>query len=213
MRTVLIILGVVSSLQSAVVLDRIAVVAGNKAIKSSDIDRDLRVTEFLNQEPLSLTPDARHKAAERLIDQSVIRNEIETGGFGMATDTEAGAMLAQLQRDRYGNSSARLREALTRYGLTETELRNHLLWQLTVLRFIDRRFRPGVLVTDEDVRKYYDEHLADLRRQYPKGNTFTDLAPEIRGSLEGERINQDFESWLSDTRKNYRVDYRSGAFE
>ena len=63
----------------AIVLDRIAVVVGKVAIKSSDIERDIRVTAFLNHEPLVFTPDARKKAADRLIDQQIIRQEIATG--------------------------------------------------------------------------------------------------------------------------------------
>ena len=47
---------------------------------------------------------------------------------------------------------------MKRYGLTEPKLREQLLWQLTVLQFIDERFRGGVVVTDDDVRDYYDEH-------------------------------------------------------
>jgi peptidyl-prolyl cis-trans isomerase SurA len=201
------------AVEGAVVLDRIAVIAGKQVIKSSDIDRDLRVTEFLNQAPLNFAPDAQRQAAERLIDQSVIRGEISTGGFTSATDAEAQAMLDRIRRDRFQNSSARLREALARYALTEDVLRGQLLWQMTVLRFIDQRFRPGVLVADEDVRKYYDEHLTDLRRQYPKAKSYEELAPEIRASLEGERINQEFESWLSATRKSERIEYKPGAFK
>ena len=39
-----------------------------------------------------------------------------------------------------------MRQDLNQYGVTEDELHDALLWQLTVLRFIDERFRPGVMV-------------------------------------------------------------------
>ena len=51
---------------------------------------------------------------------------------------------------------------------TEDQLRRYLQWQLTVLRFIDQRFRPGVLVTEEEVRAYYDEHRAELQKANPR---------------------------------------------
>jgi hypothetical protein len=188
-------------LHAAVVIDRIAVVVGNHAVKLSDIERDLRVTEFLNREPLNLSPDARRKAAERQIDQQIIRQEIATGGYQRASDTEAQTMLRQLERDRFGGSAARLKQALQQYGLTEDELRQQLVWQLTVLRFIDQRFRPGVLVTDDEIQAY--------KKQHPQ------MADEqIRETLEGERINQEFETWLDGARKRMtRIEYRDEAFK
>ena len=89
-------------LPGAVVLDRIAVIVGKRVIKTSDIERDLRITDFLNGDPLVLTSQTRHKAAERLIDQSIIRDEIASGGYQRATDAEASATLAKLRQTRYG---------------------------------------------------------------------------------------------------------------
>ena len=115
-------------------------------------------------------------------------------------------------RDRFAGSEQRLREGLQRDGLTETELREQLLWQITVLQFINQRFRGGVVVTDQDVRSYYDQHLAELRREYPKNNSFDALEPKIHDRIEGERINQSFNEWLDQARKSERVEFKPGAF-
>ncbi len=198
---------------AAVVIDRIAAIAGKHVIKSSDIERDLRLTEFLNREPLSMTPDQRRKSADRLIDQAIIRDEIATGSYNRANDSDAAAMLAQMRRDRFGDSDVRLRQALARYGLTEDQLTVQLLWQLTVLRFIDQRFRVSVLVTDDEIRMYYDQHLTGLKRQYPGDSSFEALEPQIRTLLEGRKVNQDFESWLDGARRRQHVEYRQEAFQ
>lgn len=194
-----------------VVVDRIAVVVGKRAIKASDIDRDLRVTAFLNRVPLDFGTDAKKKAAERLIDQQIIRQAIATGDYPRATDQEADSLFNSIRRDRFGGSDAGLRAELSRYGLTEAQLREQLLWQLTVLRFINERFRPGVMITDDDVRKYYDEHIAQLKRQYPRDSSFQTLAPQILRSLEGEQTNQQFEAWLDAVRKNTEITYHQEA--
>jgi peptidyl-prolyl cis-trans isomerase SurA len=207
------LLAFASALYSSTVVDRIAVIVGKHVIKSSDIDRDLRVTEFLNRQQPNFGSDAKHKSAERLIDQVIIGDEIANGGYARLTDADAEALLKQLRQDRFAGSDARQREALSLYGLTEDHLRAQLLWQLEVLRFIDQRFRPGVLVTDEEVRTYYDEHRADLRREYPQANSLEALGPKIRTSLEGERINQNFVQWLDQARKRNRIEYRQGAFQ
>lgn len=197
----------------AVVLDRIAVIAGTHVIKLSDLDRDIRLTDFLNRAPLNLNTSAKRQAAERLITQDIIRDEIVNGGYRRARDSQAAQMEADLLRDRYGGSEQRLDAALRQYALTEPELRKELLWQLTVLQFIDQRFRGGVVVTDADVRSYYDQHLAELKRQYPKDDSLEAMTPKIRATIEGQRINQDFDAWLDDARKNYHVEFKEGAFQ
>src|SRR5579864_7300668 len=157
--------------QATVVLDRIAVIVGKHVIKTSDIERDLRLTDFLNRARLDLGPAARRQAAERLIDQEIIRQEIVTGQYKRPADSEAESLETNFRQDRFGGSELHLREALRRYDLNEQQLQSQFLWQLTVLRFIDERFRPGVLVTDEEIRAYYDQHLSELQREYPRNPT------------------------------------------
>jgi hypothetical protein len=202
-----------SVLQGAVVFDRMAVIVGKRVIKSSDIGRDLRVTAFLNREQPSFSADARRKAADRLIEQTILRGEITSGGYSGASEDDAAALLDKLRQERFAGSDARLRTTLAGYGLTEEELRAQLLWQLTVLRFIDERFRNGVIVTDQDVRAYYDQHLADLKREYGQNSSFEALEPKIRASIEGDRINVNYAESMEQARERIRIRYLQGAFE
>jgi len=197
----------------SVVIDRMAVIVGRHVIKTSDMLRDLRLTEFLNREPLELGAEAKRKSAERLIDQEIIRQEIVTGGYRRPSEAEGLAFEKQLEKDRFHGSGAEMRGALAKYGIAEEQLREQLLWQLTVLRFIDQRFRAGVLVTDDDVKNYYDQHPTELRRQNPQANSLETLQPKIRSTLEGERINQIFNEWLEHQRKIYRIEYKQAAFQ
>jgi hypothetical protein len=201
------------ALPGAVVIDRIAVVVGKHAIKRSDIQRDLRLTDFMNKQPLVLNAAEMQQSAERLIDQTFIRDEIASAGFGRPSDAEANRLLMRLVQDRFGGSVTRLREALSRYGLTEDELRAQLLWQLSVLRFIDESFRPGVQVADEDVQTYYKQHLAEVQREHPRDYGFAAVEAQIRTLLEGQRINEAFAAWLEEARKQNHILYEKGAFD
>lgn len=196
----------VASLAPAVIIDRIAVVVGNNSIvKESDIKRDIRVTSFLNNEPLDLSVTSQRKAANRLIDQVFIHREIQLGDYPPATLQQADQQLDALKKERFGSDAA-FKNALHRYDLTELDLRTHFQWQLTVLRFIDVRFRPAVLITDDEIEKYYREHRAALARQYP-GKSLDDLRDEIRNILTGERVNQQFFAWLDQQRKDTKIQF------
>jgi hypothetical protein len=196
-----------------VVLDRIAVVVGRRVIKSSDIERDLRLTAFLNREPLVVNAVTKKKAADRLVDQQIIRQEIATGEYARASDSDAAALLNKIRDDRFGGSYVQMRAALSRYGLTEAQLQDELLWQLTILRFIDERFLPGILVSEDDVRKYYDEHVAELKRQYPRDSSFTALEPRIHELLEGEQTNKQFEAWLEEAHTRFSIVFHEEAMK
>jgi hypothetical protein len=213
MRTLGCILASSILLSGAVVLDRVAVIAGTHVIKTSDIDRDIRLTQFLNRQALNITPATKREAAERLITQDIIRQEIISGAYQRPQKSEGATLEVDLRRDQFANSSERLHDALQKYGLTESELRERLLWQITVLQFINQRFRAGVVVTDEDIRNYYNQHAAELRKQQLKNITLETLTPKIKEMLEGERINQSFNEWLDQARQGYRVEFKQEAFE
>jgi len=201
MRSVLMLVAVAAA--SAAVVDRIAVVVGTHAIKTSDIERELRVASFLNRQALDESSASMHKAAERLIDQELVRQDLVAGQYKLPTEKDADAFLQQLKRDRFRGSEQQFQSELARHHLTEDQLRRQLLWQLTVLRFIDQRFRPGVIVTDEDIAAWRQKYISESK-------TATD--DQVRETVTGERINQAFEEWLAESRKNVRVEYRPQAF-
>ena len=208
---ILIVLNLAGLLGSAVVVDRVAIIVGPRAIKASDIDRDLRVTQLLNGEAADFSAEAKRKAADRLIDQELMRQEMMHGGYTQPSEKDVNAFLHQLRTERFKGSDAQFQAALARNGLSEDQLRRSLFWQLTVLRFIEQRFRPAVLVTDEDVQAFYEEHRADLQKAHPQNNSLEAMDPKIREIIAGERVNERFEEWVQQRRRRIRIEYRDPA--
>lgn len=195
-----------SSLAFSVIIDRIAIIVNNQIIKQSDIDRDIRVTDFLNHDPLSFSLAAEKQAANRLIDQAFVRHEVHLGDYPTATFQDADAELSQLEKDRFKTEAA-LKQELHRYGLDIPDLKFTFRWQLTVLRFIDVRFKPAALVTDQQVQQYYNSHLSALRRAHPNAYSLEDLRSDIHDTLVGEKVNQLFFAWLDEQRKDAKIQF------
>lgn len=189
---------VIGTLAHAVIIDRIAVIVNARVLKDSDIDRDIRLTGFLNGDPLSLGEAERKKAVQRLIDQQLIRREVTMGNYPKATPAEVDLFLEKIKKERFGEGDA-YGQALSAYGITNEELRNHLTWQLTVLRFIEERFRPAVIVSDEDIEKY--------SRAHPEPRD------QIRELLIGQKVNSEFESWLERSQKRASIEYRQAGLK
>lgn len=191
----------------AEIVDRVSVVVGTRVIKQSDIERDIRVVSFLNQTPADFSARSRKEAASRLIDQLLIRQDIQSNGAAPAALGGMEQLLTQIKKDRFANDT-QYRETLKRYGLSDEDLRSALLWQLTVLRFIDQRFGSVKAVSEQEIEQYFNSHRAELTKSHPAARSATDIRPEIEAEISGERANQQFETWIDQTRKDARIEYR-----
>ena len=145
----------------AEMVDRISVVAGNRAIKHSDIVNDIRLTAFLNQEKPDFSLAEQKKAASRLIDQALIRRDMESGGYASPDTSEGEKLLEQIKQRHRGDTG--LRQALASYGITEDELRQRLIWQTRVLQFIELRF--GQADPNNQVNQQFFAWLDETRKQ------------------------------------------------
>ena len=194
MRTLLLTVALVST--HAAVLDRVAMVVGNQVFTEGEVQDEVRLTQFLNQQTLDLGPDERRAAAERLVDQQLIRNEMQIGGYPQPSPSEAEAMLRNFRQEHY-RSVAQFRAALEKYGISEDQLKQHLLWQLTAVRFTDVRFRPVVPAP-----------------ALPAPSTQT--ADRLRAGADasgGNSVDQQMEAWLKTARSQTRIDFKKEAFQ
>jgi hypothetical protein len=192
MKTVLLL--ALAAVLPADVVDRVAVVVGNRVITESEVNEQLRVTAFLNGQPVDLSPAKRREAAERMVDQELIRNEMNLSRYQMPPESEANSLLANFKREHYPND-AQYREALAKYGLTDDEVKKALAWQYAVIQFTDARFRPALpLPPGENVQ----------------------TANRLRAGAEepaGESVDQLLDQWLKQARSSTRIVLRPEAFQ
>jgi hypothetical protein len=194
------------------ILDRIAVSIGSQVITESAIIRELRVDAFLDRKPVELSPDAKRKAAERLVDQILILQEAEESHLTLASLDDAAKMVED-EKSKFP-SEDQYRAALAQYQITEKDLREHMLDGLRELRFTDLRFRPLVQISDADVREYYDK-LASGWRDAGKGSipTFEESRPQLEELLSNQRTMAALDQWLETTRAGKRIEYREAVFK
>ncbi len=197
----------------AEIVDRIAVSVGTRVITATDIEREIRITALLNNEKPDLTAANKKKTAERMVDQALVRSELEASRYPPPTAAETDAAL-QEEKARFGNQAA-YRRALDSYGVSEDDLRARLTWQLMLVRFIDARFRPGIQITDDEIRNYFNEHLrAGLALAHPgQAPSLDDHRAEIEQILAGQIADQQVEQWLKEARRRTHIEYHDEAFQ
>src|SRR4051812_43800706 len=121
---------------SATVVDRIAVVVGNTVITETEVLQEARLEAFLNQTPLDVSPQGRKTAAEHLVDQQLVRNEMRIGSYAKPAPADVDSMLRNFRQEHF-TSVSQYRASLEKYGVTEEQLKEYLTWQLAAIRFTD----------------------------------------------------------------------------
>ncbi len=192
---------------SAEIIDRIAITVGSQVITESQIDEELRITAFLNREKLDINASARKQAATRLIEQTLVKREMELSRYPLPDLSDAGAALVGVKAT-YANE-AEYAAALESYGISEDDLTRRLLWQFTLLRFIDYRFRPGIQIPVADVQTYYRQQVSGWEQKGVNPiPSLEDSRDQIEEILTQKRIDQALDQWMADTRKQVQVTYR-----
>lgn len=198
----------------AEIIDRIAVSAGNSVITTSELDREIRVTAFQAGISPDLSPANRRAAAERMVEQKLIRREMDQSHYPLPQASEAEPLLQQLRATRYPNDAG-FHQALADYGITEQDVKDELLWQLTLLRFIEVRFRPGVRVSDEEVQEFFDKQVKPAAQAAHPGQSITleDYRSQIENRLAEQRTDREVDKWLQDARKRTEIVFHEEAFQ
>lgn len=195
---------------SAEVIDRIAVTVGNQVITENQIEEEVRVTAFQNATEPALAAAEKKKAAERLIEQTLVKREMDFSRYPLPQPADADARLAGLKTALGADYAHKLEQ----YGIDEAALRRHLLWQLALLRFVDYRFHPGIQLPEQDVREAYDTQVTKWKEQgVAPIPSFEDSRPKLEQALVDRRTDQALDRWLGDTRTQIEIRYHEGALQ
>jgi hypothetical protein len=179
----------------AAIVDRMAVIVGQQTITQLQLDEEIRVTALLNQRPVAREAETRRAAADRLVEQLLIRREMEQSRYPLPSEQEVNQYVEQIRTQNGGQAG--LAKALATHDLTESTLRQHLDSQLVALRFIEYRFQPDAAVSDEDIEAAYRRQASD--KKTPRES--------IRAMLSEERTDAALNAWLAETRRQINIVY------
>lgn len=196
------------------IIDRIAVSVGNRVITTSDLDREIRVTAFLNGVSPDFSAAARKATLDRLVEQKLIRNELENARYPLPSQSEIEPELAVFRQKFFATDAAFI-QGLLAAGITEQNVRDELLWQRTLLLFIDLRFRPGVQVSDQEIQAYFDNTVAPAAHLAHPGEPLglQDYRSRIENTLAGQKVDQEMNRWLQAARQRNQIVYHPEALE
>jgi len=191
-----------ASARNSEVIDRIAVTVDTQVITQSRVEEEIRLAAFLNGEKPDLGGESRRRAATRLVERLLLEREMELTRYPAPPPEEAERLLEQLPQSR--SPEAQLRQALAAAQITEETLRQYLLRQAAVLRFIEVRFRPEAQVSEAEIEN------CSQKRKPP--TSAEEARVQCEEALLAAAADKAVDRWLRDARERSRIVYREEAF-
>jgi hypothetical protein len=188
-----------------VIIDRIAASVDNRVITQSEVDRQIRVTAFQDGIPPDLSTKHKQAVIETLIDQKLILRDLENSRYPLPDPTELNPAIAEFKKEHFPSEAA-YQQTLAKYGISDQDFRDLLLWQRTLLSFIEMRF-TGEQVSDPEIRDYFAKSVKPAAEAAHPGQpvTIEEYRAQIEQKLEGERTDRQLDAWLKSTRRRAQI--------
>jgi len=168
------------------IIDGIVATVNGHIILQSDWDDALCFESFTAGRPIQQLTTADRKAAlDRLIDQELLREQMQASDFQHASSAEVASRVAEIRKQYPGaESDAGWRDLLSRYRLTSEELTTKVGLELDLLRLVDARLRPTVEIDSKVIESYYNQELLpQLRQSGAKEVSLAEVTPKIKELL------------------------------
>ena len=172
----------------AEVIDKIVTVVNDKFIITlSDIRKERAIQGVLGTD---LGND--DEVASAIVEKHVVEEQIAQYPPIMITEERIQEQLQAIKNPR---------------GFSPQELREAVISKLRRSDFTVQRFGPFVQVSDEEVRKYYDEiYVPQLRNEGSPIPTFEQAQETVRGLLILKKIGDELETWMDELLRRTKVE-------
>jgi hypothetical protein len=191
-----------------VVLDHVVAVINGDVLLQSDVDEEMH---FAALEPFQANGgrDTRLSAMRRLLNRTLILQQMkEQQQFTEnVSDADVEKSLSELRGHLPGCNKydcanpAGWKAFLADNDLTSEEVTDHWKQRLTVLRFIDDRFRTGIRVSQESIADYYKTAVVPVfERQHEPAPPLNSVSGRIQEVLLEQQVNAQLQDWLTSLR-------------
>lgn len=153
---IFILIFIIPSLSYCEIIDRIVAIVGDNLITLNNLSKfmKLKSSNEIKKVPIS----EQNKALDMLIEKELIEQKAKKIGIGV-TDKEVDEEIDGIKKAN--NISTELLElALQKEGMTFTEYREIVRFQILKAKIINREIKPYIVVTDELLHEYYNKEIA-----------------------------------------------------
>ena len=182
-------------------VDQVLAVVNQDLVLESDVDEEKRFTAF---EPLhNDETDSRDEVVERLIDQDLILQQALLQPDDEVTPAEAKEQLNKLRGEipackQYNCATdAGWAKFIAAQGFTSEELTSLMQRRLEILKFVEIRFRSGILIDQAQIKAYYDNTLLpEYARRHAQAPPLDAIKTRVQEILLQQQVTNLLGDWL-----------------
>lgn len=157
-----------ASVAHGMILDRVVAVVNDDVITLTEVQEEgLQSIRKIMQETLGLERERRLRGTERQILDDLILRKLQLQEAKKekieATPAEVQSAIEELKKRNGFTSDEELKAALSSELLSEEQFRKGIAEQVALTKLVARQVRSKVVVLDEEVRQYYDQHREQFR--------------------------------------------------
>jgi hypothetical protein len=191
-----------ATLRAGETVERVVVVVNSRPILLSELEGALQREALLAAKPVATGEDERHAVLERMVDQELLREEMERSTFQHAAATEVDQNIQELRKTfPEAASDAGWTSVLARYGVSSEELRSAIAFERDTLRLIDLRLRPAAQPDQASIEEYYrGTYLPSVHHAGTKPQPLNGVRDTIKELLIQQKLAELTTGWLQSLR-------------
>jgi hypothetical protein len=185
-------------------VDQILVLVNNEVITRTDLLWHLALAPDSPSPAGPVGSDLLRRILDVMIDQRIVAQEAAKIPAAEITEEE----IDKKRMELIGQfpSEAAFRQRVESVGLTPERINELIRQRVLIDKFIDFRFRSFVFVSEQEIKKYYDEELVpEVRGRGVVPPALDEVHEMIRERLRAEKINNELDRWLSETRQRAEI--------
>jgi peptidyl-prolyl cis-trans isomerase SurA len=188
-------------------LDRIVASVDRHPITRSDVEQEARFTHLLEGVQGPVTPQEEITALGRLVDRSLVNNQIAVFGMVPVTKQDVDSRLLEMRKQiPEADSDRNWARLLEQSGLTPVDVAGRVAQEIQTLRFIDLRFRSEVRVGPRALQTYYDtKFVPEMKKKNVVAPPLDQVQDQIEAILREQRVNTLIGDWLKSLRSQSRI--------
>jgi hypothetical protein len=190
--------------QATKTVDQILTLVNNEVITRTDLLWHLALAPDTPSPAGQVGSDLLRRLLDVMIDQRLVAQEAAKLPTPDITEEEVEKKRLDLIKEF--PSEAAFRQRVESVGLTPERISELMRQRVLIDKFIDFRFRSFVFVSEQEIKRYYDERLVpEVRNRGVVPPSLDQVHEQIRETLRAEKINNELDHWLSQTRQRAEI--------
>jgi SurA-like N-terminal domain len=191
---------------------------GNQVLTVLQFNQAFEIAKTAYSTNLRYEPDNYRNAQLRLLNELTVEMIIleRAAELGLTiTDEEIEKAVADIKKDfPEGTFEKTLLEFAVSYEIWEDRLRKRLLME----KVIDHELKDQILITSEDIARYYEKNLETLAPNTDSPNpdpqmNMEDINEMIIEQLRREKMEQAYQTWINKLKLKYPIEINSIQWE